>query len=113
MTLTMSYVGSQGRFLNSRHSERTWVLHELSRSEMVVPWDEAVESGDGNGPANLAAAGLSGLPYPSFGGTQNPSISQYLKPFPQYTSISDPYGFIGTHVLQRAAGVHGRRLAMA
>jgi len=97
MTLTMSYVGSQGRFLTpDTLNGRGYYTNALDPKWLYLGTKLSNPATGANGPANLAAAGLSGLPYPTFGGTQNPSISQYLKPFPQYTSISDPYGFIGT-----------------
>lgn len=104
MTFTMSYVGSQGRFLAPDSlNGRGYFTNALDPKWLYLGTKLANPATGSNGAANLAAAGLSGLPYPSFGGAGNPNIAQYLKPFPQYNSISDPYGFIGRtyyHALQ-------------
>jgi len=104
MTFTMSYVGSQGRFLTPDSlNGRGYFTNALDPKWLYLGTKLANPATGANGAANLAAAGLSGLPYPTFGGSQNPNIGQYLKPFPQYSSISDPYGFIGRtyyHALQ-------------
>jgi hypothetical protein len=104
MTLTMSYVGSEGRFLTPDSlNGRGYYTNALDPKWLYLGTKLANPATGSSGPTNLAAAGLSGLPYPTFGGSQNPNIGQYLKPFPQYSSISDPYGFIGTtyyHALQ-------------
>ena len=99
-TLTISYVGSQGHFLqpdslnargiNSNGLDPKYLgLGTLLSSQAT--------------PANRAAAGITSLPYASFGGSQNPTIGQLLKPYAQYASISDAYGFVGNtrfHALQ-------------
>jgi hypothetical protein len=104
LTLTMSYVGSEGRFLASDTlNGRGYFTDSLDPKWLSLGTKLSNPATGANGPANLASAGLAGLPYPSFGGTGNPSIAQYLRPFPQYSSISDAYGFIGTtyyHALQ-------------
>lgn len=90
-TMTLSYVGSQGHFLQPDSLNARGAI-----SNQVDPRYLALGSllNAQATPANLATAGVS-LPYASFGGSANPSIAQALKPFPQYGSISDAYGFVG------------------
>jgi hypothetical protein len=104
MTLTISYVGSQGHFLtpDSLTGRGKW-SNQLDPVYLALGPKLSLPATGSTGPANLASAGISGLPYPSFGGAANPLISQLLKPFPQYSSISDIYGFVGNtryHALQ-------------
>jgi hypothetical protein len=95
MTLTMSYVGSQGHFLQPDSLNARGInSNQLDPKYLSLTTQLALPATGTTGPANLAKAGLT-LPYASFGGVGNPSISQLLKPFPQYNSISDAYGFVG------------------
>lgn len=98
-TLTISYVGSQGHFLQP-DSLNARGLQSNGLDPKYLTLGTLLSSPAT--PANLALAGVS-APYASFGGVGNPSIGQALKPFPQYGSISDAYGFVGNtrfHALQ-------------
>lgn len=87
-TLTIAYAGSNGHYLrgggrgiwSNQIHPRYLVLGNLLQAQAT--------------PANLAAARQIipdlQLPYPNFVGT----IGQMLRPFPQYSSIGDPYGNI-------------------
>jgi len=86
MTLGASYAGSNGHLLGgggrgiwtNQMDPKYNVLGNLLRSSTT--------------PANLAAARAIvptvGLPFGNYSGT----ISQALRPFPQYSGVSDPYG---------------------
>ena len=90
-TFTLTYVGSQGRYLTPDSlNGRGYYNNQLDPKYLNLTTQLNAQAT----PANLAAAGVT-LPYASFGGTANPSVSQALKPFPQYGSVSDAYGFIG------------------
>jgi hypothetical protein len=99
--MTMSYVGSMGHFLqpDSTNGRGYW-LNQLDPKWLYL----GTQLSNPANATNLAAAGLpTTLPYASFGGVGNPSIQQFLKPFPQYAGLSDPYGFVGNtqfHALQ-------------
>lgn len=86
---TIAYVGSNGKQLagagrgtwSNQLDPRYLVLGNLLNAQAT--------------PANIAAAqaimpGVA-LPYANFSGT----IAQMLRPFPQYNSVSDPYGNVG------------------
>ena len=98
-TLTISYVGSQGHFLQPDSlNARGLVSNQLDPKYLGL----GTQLANVATPASLAAAGVS-APYASFGGSQNPTIAQALRPFAQYSSISDAYGFVGNtrfHALQ-------------
>jgi hypothetical protein len=100
-TLTISYVGSQGHFLqpDSLNGRGYW-SNALDPKYLSLG---TLLGAAASSASNRAAAGVTNLPYASFGGVGNPVISQLLKPFPQYSSISDAYGFVGNtrfHALQ-------------
>ena len=91
MSFTLTYVGSQGRYLTPDSlNGRGYYTNVLDPKYLNLKTTLAQQATA----ANLAALGIS-LPYASFGGTANPNVAQALKPFPQYNSISDAYGFIG------------------
>ena len=95
-TFTLTYVGSQGHFLvPDSLNARGYNNNQLDPQYLKLGTLLSNPATGSTGPANLAAAGITSLPYPSFGGVGNPSIGQALKPFPQYGSISDAYGFVG------------------
>ena len=103
MTLTMSYVGSQGHFLtpDSLTGRGKWA-NQLDPKYLYLgdQLGNAVSSNAGK--ATIAQQGFS-LPYATFGGVGNPSITQLLKPFPQYSGVNDSFGFVGNtryHALQ-------------
>lgn len=103
-TLTISYVGSQGHFLQpDSMNARGLYTNGLDPRYLNLGTLLSNPATGNNGAANRAAAGITALPFPSFGGVGNPTIAQALKPFPQYNSISDAYGFVGNtrfHALQ-------------
>jgi len=91
--LTIAYVGSRGHFLLPDSTNgRGYYINQLDPKYLYL----GTKLSNAATAANLTAAGLPTTPpYPTFGGSQNPSIQQFLKPFPQYNGISDAYGFIG------------------
>lgn len=103
-TLTISYVGSQGHFLTPDSlNGRGIASNQLDPKYLTLGSLLSSPATGTSGAANRAAAGITALPFASFGGAGNPSIAQALKPFAQYSSISDTYGFVGNtrfHALQ-------------
>jgi hypothetical protein len=88
ITMTVSYVGSQGHFeLPDTSNARGQWINQLNPQYLSLG---AALSNKAT-PAALAAAGVT-APYPSFDPSQ--TIAQSLKPFQQYNSISDTYGNI-------------------
>jgi hypothetical protein len=99
-TLTISYVGSQGHFLQPDSLNARGVYSNQLDPKYLGLGSALSNAGTA---ANLAKIGITTLPYPTFGGSQGPLISQALKPYAQYGSISDAYGFVGNtrfHALQ-------------
>jgi hypothetical protein len=86
LTLTASYVGSQGHFLqpDSQQARGKWI-NQLDPKYLV--YGSALSNKAT--PANLAAIGLT-LPYTNY--DQNQTIAKALAPFPQYNGITDAYG---------------------
>jgi hypothetical protein len=86
ITVGASYAGSRGDFLGG--SGRGFYANQLDPRFLVLGNLLTQQAT----PANIAAAqaivsGVS-LPYPNFSGT----ISQMLRPFPQYSGVTDVYG---------------------
>ena len=101
-TFTMSYVGSEGRFLQPDSLVARGPQNNQLNPAYLSLGSKLSDPVSGTGLADLASIGK-GLPYATFGGAGNPSVSQALKPYPQYSSISDGFGFVGTtyyHALQ-------------
>ena len=98
--LTITYVGSQGHFLepDSKTGRGYW-NNQLDPKYLSLNTKLSQTATA----ATLAAAGVS-APYSSFvGSTGNPTITQALRPFPQYPGVTDAYGFVGNtryHALQ-------------
>jgi hypothetical protein len=100
VTLGAAYAGSRGDFLGG--SGRGFYSNQLDPRYLVLG-DLLTSNAT---PANVAAAqaivpGL-GLPYANFSGT----IGQMLRPFPQYSGVSDVYGDVARstyHSLQLTA----------
>jgi hypothetical protein len=89
MTLTASYVGSQGHFLQpDSNNARGRFINQLEPKYLALG---STVLGQKATPANLAAAGLT-APYANF--DQNQTIAKALAPFAQYNSISDAYGAV-------------------
>ena len=89
-------MGSQGHFLTPDSlNGRGYYSNQLDPKYLGLGSLLSSPATGSTGAANRAAAGITGLPFPSFGGVGNPNIAQALRPFPQYSSISDTYGFIG------------------
>jgi hypothetical protein len=95
MTMTISYVGSQAHFLqpDSLTGRGKWA-NQIDPVYLSLGNSLSLPTSGTAGKAALAAVGK-GLPYASFGGVGNPNVGQALKPFAQYNSVSDPYGFVG------------------
>ena len=86
LTLGATYAGSRGDFLGG--SGRGFYANQLDPRFLVLGNLLTQQAT----PANIAAAqaAVSGvaLPYPNFSGT----IAQMLRPFPQYSGVTDVYG---------------------
>jgi hypothetical protein len=83
MTATVSYVGNEGHhILPTGTTERGYYGNLLDPKWLALGANLSQTAT----PANLAANGLS-LPYASFPTTQ--PLSQMLKPFPQYSGLTD------------------------
>ncbi|ADW70432.1 TonB-dependent receptor [Granulicella tundricola] len=95
MALTISYVGSQGHFLQPDSLiARGTASNALDPQYLALNTKLNDKTSTAAGLADLASVGKS-LPYATFGGIGNPAVSQALKPFPQYSSVSDSFGFVG------------------
>ncbi len=100
VTVGASYAGSRGDFLGG--SGRGFYSNQLEPKYLVLGNLLTAQAT----PANIAAAqalvpGIT-LPYPNFSG----SISQMLRPFPQYSAVTDVYGNVARsnyHSLQVTA----------
>jgi hypothetical protein len=92
MTLDLAYVGSNGHYLRGNSPRGIFGGGGQIRPEYLALGNLLLAPAT---PANIAAARAIrpevGLPYENFSG----SISQTLRPFPQYSSVSDPWGNIG------------------
>jgi carboxypeptidase family protein/TonB-dependent receptor-like protein len=90
LVLTAAYVGSNGKYLAGA-GRGSW-SNQLHPRFLVLG---ATLLNATATPANIALAQAIlpevKLPYPTFSGT----ISQALRPFPQYGGISDPFGNVG------------------
>ncbi len=98
LTLTATYVGSQGHFLQAdTNNARGQIINQLDPKYLALGSTVLAQKAT---TANLAAAGLS-LPYANFDQTQ--TIAKALAPLPQYNSVSDSYGAVTNsnyHALQ-------------
>ncbi len=100
ITIGASYAGSRGDFLGG--SGRGFYANQLDPKYLALG-NLLTQNAT---PASIAAAqaivpGV-GLPYPNFSGT----ISQMLRPFPQYSGVTDVYGNVARsnyHSLQLTA----------
>jgi hypothetical protein len=100
MTATVSYVGNEGH-----HLVATGTAEQGKNANLLDPkWlSLGANLSETASAANLTANGLS-LPYPTFPTTQ--AFSQMLKPFPQYSGMSDD-GRCGQQLqLPRIAAFH-------
>jgi hypothetical protein len=97
ISLDVAYIGGEGHYLNGGSSSTPSSMAVGPYSDQMSPRYLAL----GNllnaqaAPANVAAAaaiipGIA-LPYSNFSGT----ISQMLRPFPQYASVTDVWGDVG------------------
>ena len=90
MTVGVSYAGSRGDFLGG--SGRGFFANQLDPRFLVLGNLLTQQAT----PANIAAAQaiVSGVtvPYPGFSGT----IAQMLRPFPQYSGVTDVYGNVAS-----------------
>ncbi len=97
MTATVSYVGNEGH-----HLVATGTAEQGKNANLLDPkWlSLGANLSETASAANLTANGLS-LPYPTFPTTQ--AFSQMLKPFPQYSGMSDTVDAVSNsnyHALQ-------------
>ena len=94
MTMTMSYVGSQGHFLQPDSLTGRGIANNQLDPQYLSLTTKLSDPVSGAGAADLTSIGR-GLPYASFGGVGNPNVAQALKPFPQYNGVNDTFGFVG------------------
>lgn len=97
MNLTMTYVGSQGHFLDPDGNGRGKFSNQLDPKYLYLGSQLSAKAT----PAALAAAGVT-APFPSFSPSTG-TVAQALKPFPQYSGVSDAFGYVGNsryHALQ-------------
>jgi hypothetical protein len=112
MTATVSYVGNEGHHILGTGTTERGINGNLMDPKYLSLGANLTETAT---PANLAANGLS-LPYPSFPTTQ--PFTQMLKPFPQYSGITDEvdavsnsnYHSLQLSIVQREA--HGLTLML-
>jgi hypothetical protein len=90
LTMTMSYVGSEGHFQYvSNFSARGVASNQLNPKYLGL----GSQLSNTATPANLVAAGIN-APFASFSPSTG-TITQALRPFPQYATVTDAYGFVG------------------
>jgi hypothetical protein len=98
MAATLTYVGSEGHFVYmDSNNARGWASNQLNPTYLSL----GNQLSNKATAANLAAAGVS-APFSSFSPSTG-TIAQALKPFPQYSGVSDVYGEVGNtsyHALQ-------------
>ncbi len=103
MTISVDWVANQSHFLYAQ-SRGIWEDQMAPQYQVLGPLLKQLPSGIDNtvGPnkgktylqeAQAILPGIT-LPYTSFGGAQG-TIGQMLKPFPQYSSLTDTWGDIG------------------
>jgi hypothetical protein len=97
MTATVSYVGNEGHHILGTGTTEQGINGDLLDPKWLALGANLSETATS---ANLAANGLS-LPYASF--PTNQAFSQMLKPFPQYSGLTDEVGAVSNsnyHSLQ-------------
>jgi len=100
LTVGVSYAGSVGNFLGG--SGRGFYSNQLDPKYLVLGNLLTQQATAANIAAARAIVPNVALPYPNFSGT----IAQMLRPFPQYSAVSDVYGNIARskyHSLQVTA----------
>src|SRR6185436_12793109 len=100
VTLGAAYAGSRGDFLGS--SGRGFFSNQLDPRFLVLGNLLTQQATAANIAAAQAIVSGVGLPYPNFSGT----IAQMLRPFPQYSGVTDVYGDVAEsmyHSLQLTA----------
>jgi hypothetical protein len=112
ITLTMSYVGSEGHFeINDGGNARGQWVNQLNPAFLAAG---ATALSAKATPANVATAvALAGMPVPNYNAATfdpNQSVSTALKPFPQY-SLSDAYGNVANSVYHGLQATVQKRLS--
>jgi hypothetical protein len=104
-TMTLTYVGSAGRFVYMDATN----ARGIPSNQLDPKW---LRLGDqlSNKPtaANLAAAGIT-APFPTFSATLG-TINQALRPFPQYNTVTDILGYVGTTSYNALEAIVQRRM---
>lgn len=98
LTVNISYVGSQGHFVSPDSTNARGLYSNQLDPKYLGLGSKLSLPGTA---ANLASAGVA-APYANYNGATG-SVGQALKPFPQYSGVSDPLGFVGNtryHALQ-------------
>jgi Carboxypeptidase regulatory-like domain/TonB dependent receptor-like, beta-barrel len=86
LTVGATYAGSRGNFLGG--SGRGFFSNQLDPRFLVLGNLLTSQATPANVAAAQAIVSGVGLPYPNFSGT----IAQMLRPFPQYSGVTDVYG---------------------
>jgi len=90
MTMTLTYVGSEGHFVYlDSNNARGYASNQLNPQYLNLAGQLSNKATS----ANLAAAGVT-APFPTFSPSTG-TVGQALKPFPQYSGVSDVYGQVG------------------
>ncbi|MGH9350987.1 MAG: TonB-dependent receptor domain-containing protein [Terriglobia bacterium] len=109
--LTVSYSGSQGHFIPGGVGRGIYT-DQIQPKYLVLGrllTQSATTANLASANSILAANSITsvGLPYPTFDGT----IGQMLRPFPQYSGVSDPYGDVGNEVYNSLQVMAQRRMS--
>ncbi len=89
-TVTLSYVGSEGHFVYlDSNTARGRYSNQLDPRYLYLGTQLSNKATS----TNLSKAGIS-APFPTFSPTTG-TIAQALKPFPQFSGVSDAYGEVG------------------
>jgi hypothetical protein len=103
LAMTLSYVGSEGHFVYmDSNNARGYASNQLNPKWLSL----------GNalsGKTIPAGSGLT-LPYPTYNLSES-NLAQMLKPFPQYTGVSDAYGEVGNTSYNALQAVLQQRLS--
>jgi len=96
MTATLSYVGSEGHHLvanNGSSTERGYYSNQLDPKYLAIGSALSTKATAADITAANTASGMNiALPFSTFNTGQN--ISQMLKPFPQYSGVTDEFAAV-------------------
>jgi hypothetical protein len=94
LTMTASYVGSEGHFLQEDTANgRGQYINQLNPVFLAAGATLSAKATVANVATAVAAAGVPAPNYTSANFDPTQSVSQALKAFPQYSGVSDSYGY--------------------